>query len=46
MLQYALNGATVELLEDLTADDKSFQPPEGEEALSCPLYDCVGVIGP
>ena len=39
----ALSGAAVELFQDLRAHAKSFQPPEGEEALSCPLHDCVGV---
>ena len=23
-----------------------FQPPGGEEVLSCPLHDCAGVFGP
>jgi hypothetical protein len=41
--QDALNGAAVELYEDLRAHDKSFQSPGGEEALSCSLHDCVGV---
>ena len=27
------------------AHAKSFQPPEGEDALSCPLQDCVDVCG-
>jgi hypothetical protein len=44
--QYALNGAAVELLKDLRVHTKSFQPPEWEEALSCPLHDFVGVCGP
>ena len=44
--QDALNGAAVELFEDLRAHAKSFQPPEGEEALSCLLHYCVGVCGP
>ena len=43
--QYALDGAAVELFEDLRTHAKSFQPPEGEEALSCPLHDCAGVCG-
>ena len=42
--QDALNGAAVERFEDLRAHAKSFQPPEEEEALSCPLCDCVGVL--
>ena len=44
--QDALNGAAVERFEDLRAHAKPFQPPEGEEALSCPLHDCVGVCVP
>ena len=40
----ALNGAAVEHFKDLRAHDKSFQPPDGEEALSC-IHDCVGVCG-
>ena len=32
--------------EDLRDHAKSFQPPEGKEALSCLLPDCVGVCGP
>ena len=36
-----LNGAAVELLEDLRNHAKSFQPPEGGEALLCSLHDCV-----
>jgi hypothetical protein len=43
--QGALNGAAVELFEDLRARAKYFQPPEGEEALSCSLHDCVGMFG-
>ena len=44
--QDALNGAAVERFEDLRAHAKYFQPSEGEEALSCPRHDCVGVFGP
>ena len=44
--QDALNGAAVELFEDLMAHAKALQHPEGEEALSCLLHDCVGVCGP
>ena len=44
--QDALNGAAVERFEDRRAHAKTFQPPEGEEAWSCPLHDCVGVCGP
>ena len=40
--QDALSGAAVEL----RAHAESFQPPEGEEVLLCPLHDCVGVFGP
>jgi hypothetical protein len=42
--QDALNGAAVELFQDLRAHAKSFQPLEGEESLSCPLQNCVGVF--
>ena len=35
-----LNGAAVELYEDLRAHATY---SEGEEALSCPLHNCVGV---
>ena len=38
--QDALNGEAVELFEDLRAP---FQPPEGEEVLSCPLHNFVVV---
>jgi hypothetical protein len=44
--QDALDGAAVEPLEDPRDVDKSFQPPEVEESLSCPLHDCAGVCGP
>ena len=44
--QNALSDAAVELFPDLRAHVKSFQPPEGEEVLSCPLHDSVGVYGP
>jgi hypothetical protein len=43
--QYDLNGAAVERLGDLRAYAKSFQPPEREEVLLCPLHDCVDVFG-
>ena len=33
--QDALNGASVELLEDLRAHAESFQPPEGEQVCWC-----------
>ena len=42
----ALNGAAVELFQDLRARAKSFQTPEREEVLLCPLQNCVGVCGP
>ena len=32
--------------EDLGTHAKSFQSPEGENVLSCPLHDCLGVFGP
>ena len=44
--QDALNGAAVELFENPRAHAKSFQPPEGEEALSRPLHNCVDMCGP
>ena len=44
--QDALKGAAVELLGDLRAHAKSFQPPEGEEALLCHLHNSAGVRGP
>ena len=44
--QDALNVADVELFEDLRTNAESFQPPEGEEVLSCPIYNCVDVCGP
>ena len=44
--QDALNVAAVEFM-DVMAHAKSFQPPEGEEALFCPLHDCVWtMVGP
>jgi hypothetical protein len=42
----ALDGAAVELGGDLSTNDETFQSPDGEEALSCPLHNCVGVCGP
>ena len=44
--QDALDGAAVEPFEVLRAHDKSIKPPEGEEALPCPLPDCAGVCEP
>ena len=38
--QDALDGAAVELFEDLGTHAKSFQSPEGEKVLSCSLYNC------
>ena len=42
--QDALDGAAVELFEDLGSHAKS--SPEGEKVLSCPLHDGLGVFGP
>ena len=42
----ALDGAAVEMFEDQWAHAKFFQPPEGEEALLCPLHICAGGCGP
>ena len=44
--QDALDGAAVELFEDMGTHAKSFQSPEGEKVLSYPLHDCLGVFGP
>ena len=44
--QEALYGAAVELFEDLGTHAKSFQSPEGENMLSCPLHNCLGMLGP
>ena len=44
--QDALDGAAVELFEYLRTHAKSFQSPEGEKVLSCPLHNCLGVFGP
>jgi hypothetical protein len=44
--QDALDGTAVEHFEDLGTHVKSFQSPEGEKVLSCPLHDCLGVFGP
>ena len=43
--QDALDGAAVELFEDLGSHAKYFQSPEVEK-LSCPLHNCLGVFGP
>ena len=44
--QDANDGAAVEPFEDLRTHAKSFQSPEGEYVLSCPLHNCFGVLGP
>jgi hypothetical protein len=41
--QYALNGAAVELIYFPRTHPTSLQPPEGEEALSCPFHNGVCV---
>jgi hypothetical protein len=41
-----LDGATVELFEDLGTYARSFQSPEGEKAWSCPFHSFLGVFGP
>ena len=41
-----LDGAAVELFENLGIHDKSFQSPEGEKVLSCCLHDYLAVFGP
>ena len=43
--QDALDGAAVEPFEDLGAHAKSFQSPEGENILLCPLHNCLGMFG-
>jgi hypothetical protein len=40
--QDGLDGAAVELFEDLRTHAKSFQSPEGVKLLSCPLHDFLG----
>ena len=42
--QDALEGAAVEPFEDLGTHAKTFQSTEGENVLSCPLHNCVGVL--
>ena len=44
--QDALYGAAVELFEDLGTHAISFQFPEGEKVLSCPLHNCLDMFGP
>ena len=46
MQPVALDGAAVELFEDLETHAKSFQSPEEEYALSFPLHNCLYVFGP
>ena len=36
----------VEPFEDLVTHAKSFQSPEGEKVLLCPLHGCLGMFGP
>ena len=43
--QEALDGAAVELFEDLGTHAKSLRSPEGEKLLSCLLHDCLGMFG-
>ena len=43
---WILDLKAIDLFEDLGTHDKSFQSPEGEEILSGPLQDCLGVFGP
>ena len=45
-VQDALAGAAAEPFEDLWTIAKSFQSPEGEKVLSCPVHDCLGMFGP
>ena len=42
----ALDGAAVELFENLGTHAKAFHSPEGEKAVSCPLHYFLGVFGP
>ena len=42
----SLEGAAVELFEDLGTPAKSFQSPDGERGLSGFLHDCLGMFGP
>ena len=41
--QDAVNGAAVSPFEDLGTHAKSFQSPEREKVLLCPLHDCLGI---
>ena len=44
--QDALDGAAVKRFEDLGTHAKSFLlSSEGEKVLSCPLHNCLGVLG-
>jgi hypothetical protein len=44
--QDAVNGAAVELFEDLKTHAEYFQAPEGEEVLSYTLHSVVGMCRP
>ena len=44
--QDVLDSAAVEPFEDLGTQAKSFQSPQGEKVLSCPLHNCLVVFGP
>ena len=44
--QDALDGAAVELFDNLWTHANSFQSPDGEKALSCPLHNFLGLFGP
>ena len=45
MQPVALDGAAVELFEDLGTHAKSFQSPDPENVFSCSLHACLGVLG-
>ena len=44
--QEALNGAAVEIFEDLRVHAKTFQHPERGVVLSFRRHNCIGVLGP
>jgi hypothetical protein len=44
--QDALDGAAVELFEDLGIHAKYFSSPDRENVLLCPLNNFLGVFGP
>ena len=46
VMQPMVDGAAVELLEDLGTHAKTFHSSEGEMVLLCPLHNFVGVFGP